>query len=331
MTEATQPADLPAGEGVEAPDETTPGSLPRDKFLNQLAARQAEQHKTVTEEMERNYAGKEPEVAPEPQAEETAPEPVSWEDEEVELKVDGETRKVKKRDVVQAGVRSLQKETAADRRLEEASKLLREAQEAARRAQIAGNNAAAQPGNPQAQEVAANEAQRAQKYAELVNKLRYAGDDEAVAATRELEGFIAEQAATRAQQATLEALTRQIPDAVRSQVEFQNTSKWFLEEYNDIAGDAYLAPMAAMMEAAARQNGDTRPHRELWTDIGNRLRQRFGGKQVVSLEEKAAKKAAVPDQPKAVSAKAPAAPPEKTPEQARVDYFRQRRARLGEG
>lgn len=321
MTENAATQD-PKVEGVAETDEK-PGRLPRDQFLNELAKKQGDKHVADTAELERLYADK-PE---EPKAEtEQAEEPKvpTWEDEEDELKVDGQSVKRKRAEIYEAGKKALQKESAADRRLEEASRLLREAQ---MRAQASGQSADAQPENQAVQQKAVDDAERAKRYAEIVNKIRYASDDDAITATRELEGFIAEQAANRAQRATLEALSQQIPNAVRSQVEFQQTAQWFLQEFNDIAQDPYLAPMAAMMEAAARKQGDTRPHRELWTDIGNRLRQRFGGKAVVGMEEKAAKKAAVPDQPKAVSKAAPAAPPEKTQEQSRSDYFKNRNAR----
>lgn len=321
MTEnaATQDQQV---EGVAETDEK-PGRLPRDQFLNDLAKRQSEKHVTDTAEMERLYADAPAETSAEqPVVEAEAPK--TWEDEEDELKVDGQSVKRRRAEIYEAGKKALQKESAADKRLEEASRLLREAQI---RAQASGQQADAQPQNQAVQQKAVDDAERAKRYSEIVNKIRYASDEDAVSATRELEGFIAEQAATRAQRATLEALSQQIPNAVRSQVEFQQTAQWFLQEFNDIAQDPYLGPMAAMMEAAARQKGDTRPHRALWTDIGNSLRQRFGGKAVVGMEEKAAKKAAVPDQPKAVSKAAPSAPPEKTREESRSDYFKTRNAR----
>jgi hypothetical protein len=50
-------------------------------------------------------------------------------DEKVKIVVDGEEREVPLSEIKDAGIRSLQKESAADKRLEEATKLLKEAQE----------------------------------------------------------------------------------------------------------------------------------------------------------------------------------------------------------
>jgi hypothetical protein len=61
--------------------------------------------------------------------EETAETEEPTDDEKVKIVVDGEEREVPLSEIKDAGIRSLQKESAADKRLEEATKLLKEAQE----------------------------------------------------------------------------------------------------------------------------------------------------------------------------------------------------------
>ena len=61
------------------------------------------------------------------------------------LKIDGETKKIESSKVWDAGIRSLQKESAADSRLEEASNLKREAQESLEKAKAESESIAPTP------------------------------------------------------------------------------------------------------------------------------------------------------------------------------------------
>jgi hypothetical protein len=150
----------------------------RQALLESLAQSvQAERVKEMT------AAGQE---APEPftegkEAEKPAEEQPAGEEtpvEKVKLVIDGEEREVPLSEVVDAGKRTLQKQEAADKRLEEATKLLREAKEVRE----------TPPAKPDASKDSAPkpDAEKAAKVAKLTQAIRYGADDEAANAALEL-------------------------------------------------------------------------------------------------------------------------------------------------
>ncbi len=94
-----------------SPEEVTPEELPkqaRDEFIDDIAKRRQQQLDGGTIEPDE-------------------------EDQKYQIKVNGEETEVGHDEVIEAGIRTLQKESAADKKLEEASKLLKEAKEQASR------------------------------------------------------------------------------------------------------------------------------------------------------------------------------------------------------
>ena len=122
--------------GVE---EVKPLPNPRNAILDQIAAQHDErqagdfsQFNEETGEIVKDEPA-EPEVKePEQVPEAKEPDPVPEVDEET-IVVDGREQKVGKDKIYEAGRRALQKESAADKRLEEASRLFKEAQELKKR------------------------------------------------------------------------------------------------------------------------------------------------------------------------------------------------------
>lgn len=177
--------------------------------------------------------------------------------ETVKIKVDGEEKEVPKDKIYEAGIRTMQKESAADKRLEEATRLLREAKEYV------------QP-----------------KQEPLPQKW----DDATVAyalehGTEEQKAYAVSQMRGR-DDTTPEQLTEQVTKRVLDNVDFQKSSEWFLTEYSDIVKDPYLFKLAGLSEEEARKSGDTRPYRELYKEIGDNLRTWKGGSNVQTLESK---------------------------------------------
>lgn len=120
---ATQP-------GVE---EVKPLPNPRNAILDQIAAQHDERqagdfsqfNEDTGEIVKPEPEAKEADSVPEVKEPDPVPEPVS--DDET-IVVDGREQKVAKEKIYEAGRRALQKESAADKRLEEATRLFKEAQ-----------------------------------------------------------------------------------------------------------------------------------------------------------------------------------------------------------
>jgi len=182
--------------------------------------------------------------------EEKQPEP-----ELVEIKVDGEVRKVEKDKILDAGIRTLQKESSADKRLEEATRLLREVQEKL---------------------VKPQESQPPQEWddATIAYALEHGDEAQKAYAVRQLRG--------RDNATPVEDVEKRILDTL----EFRESATWFQSEYKDVVNDPYLLQLAAIAENNARNAGDTRSRKELYKAIGDELRKWKGGNNVQTMEQK---------------------------------------------
>lgn len=128
---------LPEESGVTG--ETTPAraSNPRAEAIAQIGEASHQQRMAEVAESE-SYFGQQEAQPQDTQQEHGTPEASPSEqpaEQMVEIKVFGETKAVPLSEVIEQGKRTLQKETAADRKLQEASELLRAAQEQSRRTQ----------------------------------------------------------------------------------------------------------------------------------------------------------------------------------------------------
>lgn len=197
----------------------------------------------------------------------------------VDIKVDGEIRKVEKEKIVDAGIRALQKESTADKRLEEATRLLREVQT---------KYAAPQTDSP------------SQWDDETVEYAIQHGDEQQKAYAEQLK------------KERQDAIPEQIAANVMSQIEAKSAADWFATEFKDIVQDPYLMRLAIEAENDAMKAGDTRPPKERFKQFGETLRAWKGGnatqdglaqkqehkaQKVVSLQSASVKKSA-PQEPK---------------------------------
>ena len=211
----------------------------------------------------------------------------------VTIKVDGVMQQVSRDKIYEAGLRAVQKESSADRRLEEATRLLREVEQ-----RIAPPPVQNTP-PPQAwdEEIIA--------YA-----LAHGTEEQKAEAVRQIRGG-------RQEMATPDQIASNVEARILDKVDFQSSAEWFQTNYKDIVSDPYLLQLASLQEDHMRANGDTRSRKELYAEIGDGLRKlKGGGVPVTTLEEKRTQKAGITNLPAASARKTtPQAPAAKTPSQ----------------
>lgn len=235
--------------------------------------------------------------------------------------VDGRQMQVPLSKIVEMGTRTIQKEVAADVRLNQASQLLAEAKRLAQQPQL-----------PQG----ADESQAGEMtLAEATRLIRY-GDDEQ--ATKAMEWFQA-----RHQPVKTDEIVRAAREAVAPQMAFEAGKAFAQAEYGDILADADLRTIFLNRENAMRANGDQRPYVELYKDIGDDIRKKFNRPKPGAaktppaskpsttertMEEKRAAKANAPTAPRLASARLDGEGTEKKPPTRAevIDKMRQSRA-----
>jgi len=170
------------------------------------------------------------------------------EEQKYQIKVNGEETEVGHDDVIQAGIRTLQKESAADKKLEEASKLLKEAKEQASRFE----EFEPPPEEPEYEQSDA---------AKIAHAMQYGNDEEAAEA---VEKLMAQRNATDPNELVSQA---------KMQIEHENAMSRFQDEFSDIWEDENLRAIAVAQENKLRDEGDDR---DFWTvrkEVGENVRK----------------------------------------------------------
>jgi hypothetical protein len=238
--------------------------------------------------------------------------PAVVEDPEVELIVNGKPTKVKQSQILDVGKRAMQKDYAADAKLEIASKLLREAEE--RAGKVPPAQAGAQPpASPSKPSVEKTDAQ-------LAEDLQYGTKEQAASAIAEIR----RRDSGVDPQAAMQEFQKQLPDLISSQLAFHSAVREAQSSYKDIFADPHLTTLFHVEEHRLRQAGDARPHADLYKDIGDGIRKHFklpapAVNPGPTLEQKRETKAATPSVPRSATARVDAGEDKKamTPEQNR--------------
>lgn len=197
--------------------------------------------------------------------------------ETVRIKVDGEEREVPKDKIYDAGIRAMQKESTADKRLEEATRLLREIEQKYAQPQEKKQEPPSQWDDATVAYALEHGTEEQKAYA--ISLLRGRGDTT---------------------QEDLQKVKQEAVKTVLDTVDFRDASQWFLSEYKDIASDPYLIQLASVAEDKARASGDQRTRKELYKQIGDDLRKWKGGiTPAQSMEEKKEQKSKIINLPAA--------------------------------
>ena len=210
-------------EDVEQTVEIDPHNLEINKnrlnIMESIADSLEEEESSELQEQEEEESGQETE-----QVEEAPEEPEEEKPETVKIKVDGKEQEVEKDKIYEAGIRTLQKETAADKRLEEATAKSKKADELLSQLQ--------EKITQLPQGAAESEAQQSTDV-ELLDKIRYGDEAEAKTAMEEL--------LTR-QKATYEEKTNQVEQRVQhiENQQLQAVLTRLQSEYEDIFSNDIL-------------------------------------------------------------------------------------------
>ena len=294
----------------------TPELNPRNQILKEIAERSnadantdaAETTSQINDEGESVEAEPTEEAEPVEAAAEETTEPVETiepvpesefdPNKDYDLTVNGKPIRVKGSQIIERGRMALQKETAADQKLELASSLLQEVQA----------KLAAQP----AQAVVQQQPQVSVSDEQLAEIIQFGTKEQAALAIAEL------RRGGKETETAQQLMARQIPQVINDQLSFHEAAKFVQTEYGDLIADPYLKQLFFMKENSLRETGgvdgrgDKRPYKELYAEIGNDLRTHFNRPKAPNVssiqtpktrEEKVAAKAAAPAAPKLASAR----------------------------
>ena len=178
--------------------------------------------------------------------------------------IDGQEVEVPGQKLIDAGFRTFQKETAADYRLQIASKLLQEA-EAKVRAATPTKDATPEPAP-----------QTGPTDADLAKALQFGTPEQAADALKSLRerGSVSPEQVAR----FTDDVSRR---AARDEFQFQEALSFVRSEYSDLLANDYLKRLFFSEEGRRRASkeqggeGDVRPYRDLYKDIGDDLRKAF--------------------------------------------------------
>lgn len=235
-----KPADIPAEDWAAMSDEQKNHAITEEKARShgetdeQKAAREAEEKA----EEERNAA----EAA-----------------KKYKGKVDGQEVEFEEKAVIEAGLRALQKESAADKRLEEATRAREEAERLRKEVETLATKFQ-QPGGPEKKPtelLVEKDALRG-----IVKAIQYGGEEEAAAALQEYGQKMAQLGQANAITAA----------ELQNMLELREAQQFVRKEYADVMSDPNMKQLFVLKVNEKLAAGDARPYQELCKDAGDELR-----------------------------------------------------------
>lgn len=218
-----------------------------------------------------------------------------------DVTVDGQKMKVKGQKIIDAGFRTFQKETAADYRLQLATKMLEDARKTV--SEVPAGQAQPPQGGAAPATSAAPQHIDPLQLAELI---QFGTKEQAAEAIKLLQN---RDPSTVTQEGLQQFMLQKIPQLVNAQISFRDAVNFAKAEYGDLLNDPYLRDLFVMREDQMRKAGDARAPQELYKDIGENLRKHFNRPKVtptkptVTMEERKEAKAKAPATPRLASAR----------------------------
>lgn len=178
---------------------------------------------------------------------------------EYDVIVDGKPQKVKGSQIIDAGTRTLQKESAADERLRKATELLTQA-EARSKLPVEGAEKQPKPEDGMTAE-------------QLAEAIQYGSKEQATVAIKELMTRAAKPAVTA--EDVQRIVREQVPTLSRDEIAFQEARAFVDTEYGDLFKNPYLKQVFEAEDSKRRASGSQKPYIEHYREIGEELRKAF--------------------------------------------------------
>lgn len=282
----------------------------RDEAMASIAAnarrqREEQPEDDEAEEAPEQQAGEELPIQEDAQGDEHPPE------EMITIKVNGEEQQVPRSQVLEHGVRTLQKESAADRRLAEASELMRQAQSYEQQVKQLEQEILAKQEQSTGKAPSRVDVTDAKERArQVISKMMDGEEDEAA----DLLAEIMSGRDTATPPIDAQRIAAEAAELAGQRIETQNVLKKFNTDYQDILADPYLYQLTDQETIKIQQEHPDWGLPEILQEAGNRVRQwkgGIGGKET-GLSETEQRKRGAQKPIRAASARAEI-PPEQVP------------------
>ncbi len=289
----TTETEIPQGEDTETPEAEAQQPAPmseQDRRRLETATRiqeRIEADRAADDKSARQIFGEEaPDDDAEPVAEAPATDAPATDapDAPVKLKVDGQEFDVPRADVLKAGggnlesgIRIMQMEAAAQRRLDHSKAIAAQAQAYAQ--QVLAASQAVQQQKPQAQPAQPDDAA-------ILEAIRFGDPAEATRALQVLEERAAQRATSRAQASMT---PEQVQFFVQDRIDYQKSMEVLQRDYSDIVSDPNLNVLAGSIFQQKRAAGDQRSRVEVLSEVASEIRK-WRGEPVKPSPEKLERK-----------------------------------------
>ena len=224
------------------------------------------------------------------------------------MTVDGKPQTFLGRQIIEAGSRTLNKDTAADIKLAAAARMEQQARDMLSRSQPSSQDAV--PAKPEPSADADD--------ADLARKIQFGSEAEA----KEAISLLRRQGRGASTEQIMAFVQQSMPQQINKHIEFHAAQNWANTQYPEVFSDPDMKNFFMMEESQRRAQGDQRSYTELYKDIGDKMLSKFNLRAEAiaqatpagnGLNVRVVQKANAPRAPSVAHGKAPVQQPTRAP------------------